>query len=320
VQGWRALRSGDPDVIIGDHAGVTSFVAAVLSALYGTPFVLRLGGDIWKINRQKFAEHLADREWRALVIISITIVMNEVTFRLTNGYLAISETVEQAIIKNTNTSRDKIGIIGVPVDRAQFESGNGGVVREELGLTDERVLLTVVNLRFKGKFEGVRASLEEIGGILREDEDTVYIIAGGGDYYSKLRELIEDEFEDEIADRIYCVGHVDDIENYYHLAEVMIYVSFNEGFGNIIQEAQIAGCPVVANNAYGMSDQLIHEETGILVDIETSGELKESVQHLLDNDKLYRYICRCAREHVLEVSNPTKIGQQMISNIDNLLE
>jgi glycosyltransferase involved in cell wall biosynthesis len=319
IAGQRTMRAEDPDIVIGDHAGIASFVAVVLSTLYRRPFVLRLGGNIWKINDEKFKEHRAEGEWKELFAIVLIKTMNMFTFYRTDGYLAISETVKRAIVTNTRASDEQVEVIGVPVDRSKFEDGDGTIVRSQHDLIGKQILLTVTNLRFRGKFEGISRSLDQIVELLEQYDNLVYLVAGEGVYRKKLQRTIDAEVEDALMrERIKCVGFVDNVEDYYDAADVMVYVSFNEGFGNIIQEAQVAGCPVVANDTQGMSDQIADGENGLLINIDTPGELQTAVGRLLDDQEFHTKIGEQAREHVIKIADPIHIGNQMQTSIDRL--
>jgi len=102
------------------------------------------------------------------------------------------------------------------------------------------VFLTVTNLTYLKKYEGVETVVRGIVSVLAENEGTAYVVAGDGPYHGDLNELIDREIDE--------------------------YVSHLDGYPNAVLEAQQAGLPVVANAAFGMVEQVEDGETGCLLD------------------------------------------------------
>lgn len=316
--GHRQLQERDVDIVVGDHAGVVSFVAALLSTIRAVPFVLRLGGNIWAINREKLREHAAERNYADFAIIAILMLINRVTFGLCSGYLAISKTVKRAIVENTSTEPSRIGIVGVPLNATAFENASPADIRSRLDLNEgDPLLITVTNLRFRAKYEALRDSLPRIRPVLEANKDLHFVVAGDGMYLNRLRSDLEAEFPNGIRDRVHCPGFVDDIAGLYAAADAMVYVSYAEGFGNIIQEAMAAGCPVVANDYEGLSEQIDDGETGLLVTSPSDPELTDAIERLLYSEERDRIIDN-AQDHVHLVSDPAAVGRNIAAELREL--
>lgn len=73
-------------------------------------------------------------------------------------------------------------------------------------------------------------------------------------------------------------------------ADVFVFTSITETFGNVILEAMASGLLVVAANAGGPADIIRHGETGFLTDPKNEHELHKKVVELLENKKLYHTI------------------------------
>ena len=58
-----------------------------------------------------------------------------------------------------------------------------------------------------------------------------------------------------------------------------------EGFPTVTVEAKILGCPVLATDVSGVREQMIHGETGWIVENSEEG-LYSGLKHLLDNPDL----------------------------------
>ena len=76
----------------------------------------------------------------------------------------------------------------------------------------------------------------------------------------------------------------------YASADVFVFTSISETFGNVILEAMASGLPVVAAKAGGPADIIRHGETGLLTDPKNELELHKRVIELLENKELYHTI------------------------------
>jgi 1,2-diacylglycerol 3-alpha-glucosyltransferase len=71
-----------------------------------------------------------------------------------------------------------------------------------------------------------------------------------------------------IADRCFFVGEqsLGDMADWYAHADLFLYTSLSETYGQVISEALYAGVPVVAfSDGMGVSGQVTHGEDGLLV-------------------------------------------------------
>lgn len=76
----------------------------------------------------------------------------------------------------------------------------------------------------------------------------------------------------------------------YASADVFVFPSITETFGNVVLEAMASGLPVVAANAGGPSDIIRDGVTGFLVEPKNSQQLYDRVNALLTDPVLHRTI------------------------------
>ena len=81
-------------------------------------------------------------------------------------------------------------------------------------------------------------------------------------------------------------------------AEAMAHVSTREGFGLVVAEALWQGTPVIGSRVGGIGEQVIDNETGMLVDpMDVDGIASKMEDCLLDSEKA-KLLGRQGREHV----------------------
>jgi len=82
------------------------------------------------------------------------------------------------------------------------------------------------------------------------------------------------------------------------LCNVFIHISTREGFGLVVSEAMWQGAPVIGSNVGGIKMQVIHNETGYLVEPLEEDDVAKNIRDLLSDDKLCKEMGRRAKEHV----------------------
>ena len=99
------------------------------------------------------------------------------------------------------------------------------------------------------------------------------------------------------ATRIQLVGYMDDPAPAYCAADVFVFASRNEGFGNAPLEAMAHGLPVVCRRLAGITDSFIAEGvTGSL--FETAEAYGMAVRHLVADAALRRAMGEAGRQAV----------------------
>lgn len=89
------------------------------------------------------------------------------------------------------------------------------------------------------------------------------LIVGDGKMRVELEALVRQLGLEEV---VVFTGRVDNPYNYYLQMDVLVHLAECEAFGRVIIEAQAYGIPVVARNAGGLPELIVHERTGLLCD------------------------------------------------------
>ena len=321
-QTQNAIQSHDPDVILLDCYETMGIVVAHLARQHDIPLVARLVGDTWR--RYENPSLLSVRslaEFHQFGLHRAALTLDKLTFSQVDGFVTVSEELKHIVYSRAGTRPECIGVVPVPLTVDTLTEGSARVARQSLDVDETQMLLTVTNLKFSEKFEGVKTALAELQGLLCENPDLGYVIAGSGQFYDPLTTAIEEMVPDQhVRDRIYTPGYVEDVADLYALADVFVYVSYLDGYPNAVLEAQTAQLPVVANAAHGMCDQITDGETGYLVDPGQSGQLRDRVTSLLGSPDERRRIGEQARQRVFQENTSAVIGEQLEESLTTILE
>jgi glycosyltransferase involved in cell wall biosynthesis len=90
-------------------------------------------------------------------------------------------------------------------------------------------------------------------------------------------------------------------------ADVLVLPSHREGFGSTVIEAGACGIPALASCIYGLTDAVVHGQTGLLIRPGDVGELTQAMEKLGKAKSLRLRMGRFARHRAREKFAQEKI-------------
>lgn len=117
---------------------------------------------------------------------------------------------------------------------------------------------------------------------------------------------------DKYKDRIEIVSYPsDEVHKAYSDTDICVFPSLWENFPNVCLEAMSAARGIVASKFGGMSDMLINDYSGILVDPFNHGEVADAIIRLLTNENIRIKFGENARKNLLAKYNKKVVGEMM---------
>jgi glycosyltransferase involved in cell wall biosynthesis len=89
-----------------------------------------------------------------------------------------------------------------------------------------------------------------------------------------------------------------DVPQLLSLSDICVLTSLSEGFSNTLLEYMAATKPVVATDAGGNREAVIHGETGFIVPLQSAGKTAEAIIKLLEDEELAARMGRAGRKRV----------------------
>jgi glycosyltransferase involved in cell wall biosynthesis len=144
---------------------------------------------------------------------------------------------------------------------------------------------------------------------------TLKLLGDGAD-----REKIEKKIvEYNLTNFIYCVGNVNDVENYLHDANIYVHSATYEPFGLVLIEAMAAGLPVVCLDGKGNRDIMKDNYNGFMIwqnDVEL---FSEKIIQLTADEEMYDRISEnavtFARDH--DIKNYVQQLSEIYKKVSN---
>jgi glycosyltransferase involved in cell wall biosynthesis len=134
------------------------------------------------------------------------------------------------------------------------------------------------------KKKGIEYVIKVLPKLLKVRKDILYVIVGGDDEdYNK--EIVKIAKEKNVFSNILFTGLVTQSEGQSALraSDLFILTSLSENFGMSIVESMLCGTPTIISNNVGISDEVVKNNAGIVVDLLNDEQLYESIFKIISD-------------------------------------
>jgi len=203
-------------------------------------------------------------------------------------------------------------VTGVDLDRFRPDGERRALVRRDLGIPDDAVLVLFLGriTREKGVPELIQA-FRAICGTHRQ----AHLLLVGPDEDG----LLENQVTPDLSGRVHVRGYTHSPEHYVAAADVLSLPSHREGFGSVIIEAAAAGVPAVASRIYGITDAVIEGETGFLHGPGDVEDLTHQLSRIVGDDLLRNDLARKARQRAVSEFSQSRLTGELSGLYADLL-
>ncbi len=235
--------------------------------------------------------------WRSLTAGHLGYEMEDCVKKVT----VVAHTVEasiQEMMKEIHPDRIRVYYEGVDLSRYNPDQDGSQnhreLIKSEYGIDVDGILLATIARLDPGK--GHQYLLRTAAQVLKKHPNITFIIAGEGSekaHFEKMARSLR------ISEHIIFTGFVDDIASLLSVVDLLIHPSLAEGLSNSVMEAMAMAKPVVATDVGGMSELIVHGETGLMVPPGDTERLTEAILELL-RDKNRRNVMGAAGRRRVE--------------------
>lgn len=218
---------------------------------------------------------------------------------------------ESSLFKNW-----RITVIPNVLDTRVFQPLDRDVCRQALGLPNDRLIVLFGAIGgWRDPRKGYDLLLEALNHLAanRNVEDVLCVVVGQKEPKAPPKMLFP----------IRWMGHVHNdatLALLYNSADVAVVPSRQENLPQTATEAQSCGCPVVAFNCTGLSDAVVHLETGYLAKAFDVSDMAQGLEWILIDAARQAELGRAARERALRLWAPEVVVPQYLSVYRSAIE
>jgi glycosyltransferase involved in cell wall biosynthesis len=187
---------------------------------------------------------------------------------LVPSWAAANDLLERGI------GRDRIKVHPRGCDIAHFHPDRASnILAEKYGIDDDRVNFLYVGriAREKGLRILQQAFLELVG----QGVNARLILAGDGPYLPEMKAALE-------GTPVLFTGYVpsDELAEIYASADCFVFPSTTDTIGNVVLKAQASGIPVIVTDKGGPQENMLADETGLVVEAHNTHALTHAMRTL----------------------------------------
>jgi phosphatidylinositol alpha-1,6-mannosyltransferase len=259
---WVGWRQGPFDVVFCGHVYMAPIAWAVARLIGARYWLQTHGTDVWDSRPA-----LRRRAIEAADMVT-----------------AVSRGTRHILLGWVDLPPDRVRVIPDTVQDRFVPGPPPEALRERLALGPGPILLTVGRLSASERYKGHEQVFGALPALRARFPTLVYAVAGGGDDRAYLERRAR-ELAGDSAVRFLGFVPDEDLLGLYHLADLYVMPSTQEGFGIVYLEAAACGLRVVGGVGGGSADAVPDERVGVLVDPSDQAALVAAIAGQLGRGK-----------------------------------
>jgi len=243
--------------------------------------------------------------------------------RFTDLLFTQSSEDEKAAVAERIMPKDRVFTIGNGVDVNRFNTGgdlvgkDSGSIRNEFGISDDHFVIGMVGRQVQEK--GILELLEAARILVDKYDDISFILVGdrlNSDHAASVEAAIN-QTKAALGERLILTGMRSDTPELLSAMDLFTLPSWREGMPRTIIEAMMMALPVVATNIRGSREEVVDDETGVLVPLRDPHALTKAIEQLYKDKEKAKVMGRVGRKRALELYDEEKVIQRQIELINN---
>lgn len=215
---------------------------------------------------------------------------------------------------------DRVLAIGNGVDVARFSPakvGSGETVRKSLGIPADAYVAGFIGRQVLEK--GI-AEFFQAAQMLARSHPHLWLLLVGERLPSDHAVGVDEESaraKEALGVRLVAPGLRSDIPEMLAAMDLFCLPSWREGMPRTIIEAMMMAKPVVATDIRGSREEVVHEETGLLVPVRSPGLLADAIGRFVENPAWGRILGTAGRARALRLYDEQAVVTTQLERIES---
>ena len=236
-------------------------------------------------------------------------------YRWYNQLIAISENVAD-VLREQGVNNRRIDVIRDAVDvDTVAQAPDRQLIADRFGIAADECAIAVVAQLIRRK--GHRFLLDVLPGLLEHHPAIRVVFFGEGQEEQGLRELTH---KLRLGRIVQFAGFRPDLDNYLGAFDLLVHPAEREGLGVALLKAAAAGLPVVAFDAGGATEAVVHGKTGVLVAPGDLESLQKAIGLLVEDRAMREDFGRAGRQRMKDKFSVESMVASHIALYERILD
>ncbi|PHM38515.1 glycosyltransferase family 4 protein [Xenorhabdus innexi] len=188
------------------------------------------------------------------------------------------EKLRQSLHINNRYPLSHMTSVPTGIDLARFHPENKQTCRQRIGIADKPTIGIVATMR---TWKGHRYLLDSWKILHQRYPDWQLLFVGDGPQRKNLEPRVKQE---GLADSVIFLGNRQDVPDCLNSMDIFALPSFgNEGVPQGIMQAMACGLPVISTSVGAISEAVIDDETGYIIEPKSVEQLTDKLDFLMKN-------------------------------------
>jgi glycosyltransferase involved in cell wall biosynthesis len=287
------------------HTPVAALIGRLAAWITGIPLVV--------YTAHGFYFHEGMPSWKYRLFVGLERMAGHCTDLL---FTQSKEDARTAVMEGI-MPEDRVLAIGNGVSLARFnpDGHDPAAIRASLGIPVDACVIGLIGrqVREKGVVEFLQASWQ-----VADKYPQVWILLIGGRLASDHAPGVSDAFQAAralLGERLVAPGLRTDIPEMLAAMDLFCLPSWREGMPRTIIEAMLMARPVVATDIRGSREEVVHEETGLLVPVKSADLLAGAIERMVQNPAWAKSLGEAGRHRATGLYDEAKVVALQIERI-----
>jgi glycosyltransferase involved in cell wall biosynthesis len=248
---------------------------------------------------------------------TLLLAMERVLTPVTDAVICVSAAERNGFLTAGFGPPERLHLVRYGIDVARFRDVVVQRVEQRAALgvpVDCRLVTTICRLYRPRDFETLLHSFAVVRERIR---DAHLLIVGDGPYRPRIESLIS---QLSLVPHVTLAGFRRDIPHILAVSDIFVLATdLWEGLPLTILEAMASGLPIVASDVGGIREEIIHQQTGIVVPPKNPPVLSRSLLELLSDGERARMMGERGRKRVDEYFTPERMGRETMAVYEGLV-
>jgi N-acetyl-alpha-D-glucosaminyl L-malate synthase BshA len=198
-----------------------------------------------------------------------------------DGVTAVSQTLKDDTYKHFKINKE-IEVIPNFIDLNRFKKHKKDHFKKAICPNDEKLIVHTSNFRKVKRVDDAVRVFSKI----REQIPAKLLLVGDGPERASVEQLCR---ELGYYDEIRFLGKLEAVEEVLSVSDLFLMPSESESFGLAALEAMACQVPVVASNAGGIGELIIHGVSGFMSNVGDIDDMSKNALYILKDDQLPKF-------------------------------
>jgi len=311
IQLYKIFKAHQPEIVHSHtpKAGTLSMIAAKLA---GVPHRLHTIAGLPLLVATGAKRKLLD-------------VVEKITYSCATMIYPNSFGLEEIIIQNKYTTKDKLKVIGngssngietSHFDPALYTDEAKNALKKELSIADTDTVIVYVGRLVKDK--GVNELIAAFKKLSDERSDVKLLLVGiRENHLDPLLPITEAEIDSNT--NIIFAGWQNDVRPYFAISDVLAFPSYREGFPNVVMQSASMGLASIVTDINGCNEIITDGHNGKIIPVRNADALYTAIKELIDNEELREQLASNARSSITSRYERKLVWEKLLEEYRSLL-